>query len=148
MELDFSKLDKLPYRGFESAEERKAKDEWIEKGFVILEGEKTPFDDQPEPEALPANPPPPAPRKGLKPLTGLDPKRNYRAMYRAACDFHERYNPPQADNPEEYWNAVCDGMCEIGRRFDNDPFLTGLLLAVFDELEREYKALASFAEQA
>lgn len=144
MELDFSKLDKLPYRGFETAEARAAKDELIEQGFTVVEGEKTPFEAAEGQPLNPSTPPAGSPAKRqLKPFTGMDKSRNYRAFYRAACDFHERHNPPRANNPEEYWSAVCDDMCETGRRFDNDLFLTGLLLAVFDELEREYKSLPS-----
>lgn len=140
MELDFSKLDKLPYRGFETAEAREAKDALIEQGFRVVEDAENPFTAPTEAPKAPLSPSAgAAPRRPLKPLTGLDPRRNYRAMYRAACDFHERHNPPTLEG--DYWSKASDDMTETANRFDNDPFLTGLLLAVFEELEREYKSL-------
>lgn len=84
-------------------------------------------------------------------------------MYRAACDFHERNNPPvidlaywgshapgidetpQAEN--NYWEAAAREMEQISRTFDNDPFLDSLLLSVWDELEREYKAAKQAAAE-
>lgn len=140
MELDFSKLDKLPYRGFETAEAREAKDALIEQGFRVVEDVENPFTTPTEAPKAPLSPSAgAAPRRPLKPLTGLDPRRNYRAMYRAVCDFHERHNPPTLEG--DYWSETADDMTETANRFDNDPFLTGLLLAVFEELEREYKSL-------
>lgn len=82
------------------------------------------------------------PRRQLPPFTGRDPARNYRAFYRAACDFHERHNPPT--NGADYWSDVTDDMIRIAEAHDSDPFIIALLSAVTDELEREYKAL--FAE--
>lgn len=139
MELDFSKLDKLPYRGFETAEAREAKDALIEQGFTVVE-EPSPFNTPKEaapPKAVSSAGA--APKKPLRPLTGIDPRRNYRAMYRAACDFHERHNPPTVS--PDYWSEASEDMTETAGRFDNDPFLTGLLIAIFEELEREYQLL-------
>lgn len=82
------------------------------------------------------------PRRQLLPFTGRDPARNYRVFYRVACDFHERHNPPT--NGADYWNNVTDDMIRIAEAHGGDPFIIGLLSAVTDELEREYKAL--FAE--
>ena len=141
MQLDFTKLKGIAYRGFETEEAKATKDEWIEQGFSIIEGEKTPFDEPPQ--QLPAEPRAASKGRQLKPLKSVE-GRDYRAMYRAACNFHEKYNPPQLS--EAYWSAACDEMCEISRSFNNDPFLTGLLLTVFDELEGEYKRLRQAAE--
>lgn len=91
--------------------------------------------------------------KPLAPFTGMDSSRNYRAMYRAACNFHEKHNPTQWNGlvfgatPENepdcsYWGAVVDEMQQIATQFDNDPFITAMLLAIFDELEREYHLIA------
>lgn len=84
----------------------------------------------------------PASKRPLRPFTALDASRNYRSMYRAACDFHERHNlsSQSAGQDDAYWERVTDDMTETVARFDGDPFLTALLIAVFEELEREAKA--------
>lgn len=81
-----------------------------------------------------------AQKRQLQPFTGLDSTRNYRTMYRAACDFHERHNPPRwdADRGLAYWQDVADDMEALVIDSGNDPFLQGLLFSVFDELEREF----------
>ena len=65
--------------------------------------------------------------------------REYRAIYRAVHDYHERHNPPQLTL--EYWQAAVEDVGRVAVAFNNDPFVIALLLAVFDELEREYKQL-------
>ena len=74
------------------------------------------------------------------PFTGRDPGRDYRRIYRALFDFHERHNPPRTEAEGEYWAAVCDDMTQLCQTFDNDPFLIDLAVAVFGELEREAAA--------
>lgn len=158
MELDFSKLENIAYRGFEGAEARAEKDKLIEQGFTVIEDATTPFDappaQGPDTSTLPSKSPK---KRQLRPFTGMDKSRNYRAMYRAACDFHEAHNPPTVDReywrthtpgedetPQaelDYWEAVCDDMTATANSLQQDPFLTGLLIAIFEELEREYKAL-------
>ena len=161
MELDFSKLDNIAYRGFNGAEERAKKDALIEQGFTIIEGATTPFDAPPMPPPTP--PPENARKRQLRPFTGIDKNRNYRAMYRAACDFHERHNPPTVDGeywrthtpgedeaPQaelDYWEAVCNDMTATANSLQQDPFLTGLIIAVFEELDREYNALKEAASK-
>ncbi len=82
-------------------------------------------------------------KRKLEPFTGIDSSRNYRAMYRAACEYHERHNPPRLDddNGETYWAEAVEDIGVVSSTFDNDPFLMGLLTAIYDELEREYKRL-------
>lgn len=82
-------------------------------------------------------------RRQAAPFTGRDPGRNYRRMYRAACDFYERHNPPTPgdDDGALYWAATTDDMTAIAQQFNDDPFMMNLLCVVFDELEREYKAM-------
>lgn len=46
--LDFTALNKIAYRGFETAEEQEQKDTLIEQGFTIVEDEQLPFD-EPQP---------------------------------------------------------------------------------------------------
>ena len=91
MELDFSKLENIAYRGFEGEKARAEKDKLIEQGFTVIEGATTPFDAPPAREADTPTPPLKSPvQRQLEPFTGMDKSRNYRAMYRAACNFHER----------------------------------------------------------
>lgn len=94
-------------------------------------------------EAVKAKDVQPTQKRQLKPFTAIDGTRNYRAFYRAACEFHERNNPPRLDkdNGAAYWNRVCDDMNETSNRHGNDLFLMAMLVAVFEELEREYKGL-------
>ena len=99
MELDFSKLENIAYRGFEGEKARAEKDKLIEQGFTVIEGATTPFDAPPAREADTPTPPLKSPvQRQLEPFTGMDKSRNYRAMYRAACNFHERHNPPTVDS--------------------------------------------------
>lgn len=158
MELDFSKLENIAYRGFEGEKARAEKDKLIEQGFTVIEGATTPFDAPPAREADTPTPPLKSPvQRQLEPFTGMDKSRNYRAMYRAACNFHERHNPPTVDSeywknhipgkdeaPEaefQYWEKAANDIAATANSFSNDPFITGLLVAIFEELEREYKAL-------
>lgn len=159
MELDFSKLEDIAYRGFVGAKTRAEKDALIEQGFTIVEGAKTPFKPSPPQEVISSTPSPESPlKRKLEPFTGIDKSRNYRAMYRAACDFHERNNPPTVDlvywrahtlgkedeTPQmelDYWEKVVEDMTATANKFQQDPFLTGLLVVIFNELEREYKAM-------
>ena len=82
-------------------------------------------------------------------FTGICSSRNYRAMYRAACNFHEKHNPrnweglvfgANSDNEPDctYFGAAVEEMEQIIRNFQNDPFLSALLLAIYEEMEREY----------
>ena len=100
--------------------------------------------------------------KRLKtPLTGNDAKRNYRAMYRAACNYHERHNPPAVESaywqthipgedetPQaeaEYWADAARDASKTASSFKQDPFFIGLLAAVYSELEREYSTMREAA---
>lgn len=72
-----------------------------------------------------------------------DTARDYRAMYAALFRFHERHSPPTPgdDDGALYWAATTDDMTAIAQQFNDDPFMMNLLCVVFDELEREYKAM-------
>ena len=85
---------------------------------------------------------------------GIDEKRDYRAMYRAAFEYHDRHNPPRIDReywqthepgvddvPQaelDYWDKAAQDICEVSNRFGNDKFIVDLLAAIYDELGREY----------
>lgn len=95
-------------------------------------------------------------KREIKPFTGIDKKRDYRAMYRAAFAYHERHSPPQVDReywqahtpgiddtPQadlDYWDKAAQDICEVSNRFGNDKFIMGLLADIYDELWREYDA--------
>ena len=76
-----------------------------------------------------------------------DPARGYRAMYAALFRFHERHNPPALgdDDGALYWAATTDDMQATAQQFNDDPFMLNLLCTVFEELEREYKAMRNAA---
>lgn len=98
----------------------------------------------------------PALKREIRPFTGIDEKRDYRAMYRAAFEYHDRHNPPridreywqthtpgEADPPQvdlDYWDKAAQDICEVSNRFSNDKFMMDLLAAIYDELGREYEA--------
>ena len=98
----------------------------------------------------------PALKREIRPFTGVDEKRDYRAMYRAAFEYHDRHNPPridreywqthapgEADPPQvdlDYWDKAAQDICEVSNRFGNDKFMMDLLAAIYDELGREYDA--------
>lgn len=60
---------------------------------------------------------------------------NYKAIYRAVYEYHEKHNPPYLTL--EYWRSATE-INELAARFNNDPFAMALLSAVYSELEREY----------
>ena len=86
-----------------------------------------------------------------------DAARDYRAMYRKAFEYHKRHNPPTVDieywkshspgideaPPVEldYWEKAIEDMAATADSIQQDPFLTNLLVAIFEELEKEDKAL-------
>lgn len=98
----------------------------------------------------------PALKREIRPFTGIDEKLDYRAMYRAAFEYHDRHNPPridreywqthtpgEADPPQvdlDYWDKAAQDICEVSNRFSNDKFMMDLLAAIYDELGREYEA--------
>ena len=143
--LDFSKLERIGYSGGTEAQ-RVEHDTLIAQGFRVVEDADNPFlqaprpqDQQPRQAAAPSNR---AKRQPLQSLGG----RDYRALYRAACNFHERHNPAQLT--ASYWDEVCEDMTETANGYDNDPFLLELLIAVYEEMEREYKQLQQAATAA
>lgn len=70
--------------------------------------------------------------------------RNYNAMYRAVVDLQKRHSPPVSGDKaaiDAYWLAVNDDITAVCDSFGQDAFISRLLVAVFEELEREfYKA--------
>lgn len=66
----------------------------------------------------------------------LETKRHYRL----AMLFHSQHSPAQ--NTPEYWRRTADDIANLAAANGNDPFLAGLLLAVWGELERESECAA------
>ena len=63
--------------------------------------------------------------------------QEYKTAFRAAFDFMARWQPFPS-NPEAWADAARD----LGNAADecgNNPFMNDLLLAVYSELERNYK---------
>lgn len=151
--LDFSGLHKIAYKGFEDEAER---DSLLEAGYTIVESSENPFT---APQASGAILPLPnertAPKRKFEPFTDMSGERDYKKMYRAAHDFHERHNPPTVDReywrthtpglddtPQaeiDYWLEIAQDAGKTSAAGNNDPFLTALITAVIDELDREYK---------
>lgn len=161
MELDFSGLDKLVYKGFDTEEERETRDRLLDQGFTFSQ-EKTPFEESGEVSngAETASNTPPAlhsinvpvkaqnaPQGKIRPLQSISGE-NYRAMYRAACNFHEKYNPAtwaadlrNEDAASEYWLQAAEELGAVGGSCGGHPFLTALLTAVYLEMEDEYNQI-------
>ena len=158
-ELDFTALNSLAYKGFKTAEERERKDELIEKGFTYLPDEKTPFS---TPQSASETPQTASetliPQKAIeiptqakqalkgqiKPFKSIDGETDYRELYRDIFKFHEKYNPPDVTDTGEkggYWYSASEELTELANKYPNNKFATDLLLAVFSELEEEYKKL-------
>lgn len=170
-ELDFTALNKLAYRGFETVEEQEQKDKLIDQGFSFIEADRdNPFlqassmayqaaAEPPQASALtkPSTTPQKASQGKIEAFTNASGTRNYKALYRAAHDYHKRHNPPTVDRAYwethkagedeaprvelDYWEDVCNDISATANAYNNDPFLIGLLATVFEELEREYQSL-------
>lgn len=87
-------------------------------------------------------------KRPLKPFTAIDGS-SYRAAYRAVCEFHERHNPPKldADGGDEYWRGVWADMDGVSEANNGNPFVLTMLVAVFEELERQYILLQDERER-
>lgn len=161
-ELDFTGLKNIAYKGFETEERRERRDSLLQAGYTIVNGEKTPFTASPplSPEETSGTPlkPPKRPSEGkTEAFTDHTGTRNYNAAYRAAHDYHRRHSPPTVNReywrshtvgvddvpPEEerYWMEAAEDIGATASAGNNDPLLTGLLSAVYEELEREYNAI-------
>lgn len=141
--LDFSKLERIGYRGLDAEAQRATHDALTAQGFKVVEDADNPFLQAPRPQDQ--RPAPPSSRAKRPPLQSLG-GRDYRPLYRAACNFHERHNPVQLT--AAFWEEVCADMTATANEFDNDPFLMELLLAVFEEMERESRELQQAATAA
>lgn len=62
----------------------------------------------------------------------------YRTAYRLAFDFHAKYAP--FPPTLELWEAAARDLGECCSQHENSPFLAALLLAIMDEMDRQWKA--------
>lgn len=164
MALDFGALNQIAYRGFEMAEE--LKDSLTEKGYSIIDNAENPFLQASEPLSSSAwtessgAPQTATERKGEPFISSSG--QDYKALYKAAYDYHQRYTPPVVDRkywgrhtagiddiPEaelDYWRRAAEDVTATAQAW-NDSFLTGLLGAVYDELSKEYNRLRENAQK-
>ena len=70
---------------------------------------------------------------------------SYFEAYQTVWEFHKKYN--SMDDTDEDWEAVIDEANQICKRFDNNLFVRGLLMAVLDELERKCKEMRKYADR-
>lgn len=122
MKLDFSKLDELAYRGFDTPEAKRNKDDLIEKGFTFVD------DDKDNPFIGP---------RLFKSVSGLD----YRAFYGDLYRWHKRYYG-QVLQDSSAWNEAFEAwsqLCVIYNA-DSTPYVQQVLLSVYEELEREWSS--------
>lgn len=77
--------------------------------------------------------------QGIEPTTDNPATdRDYRAMFRAAYTFHAQHRPNLG---ADYWAETVKALGAILAEHGGDLLLTGLLQAVYSDLEREYKRL-------
>ena len=62
---------------------------------------------------------------------------DYKKAFRIAFDFLERWKP--CPNTLEEWEAAARELGAIGAKHGSDPLLCGLIIAVYDEFDRQWK---------
>lgn len=151
MGLDFSKLDRIAYRDFDTPEAQRSKDDLIEKGFTIVEDKANPFigteaaerpQDRPQgAEDTPQIPQPPRPSKRpsrrFESAAGLD----YRAFYGDLYRWHERYTARVLQDSSA-WDEAADTWTQLGAKYNAEanPYVQQVLVSVYEEVEREWRA--------
>ena len=82
-----------------------------------------------------------AQKRQQTPFKSFDGRRDYRAMYADLYSFHRKYALPDIDDNGQtggYWWRAGTEMMQLVEKYD-DEFVTSVLLAVYNELEREFK---------
>ena len=165
MALDFTGLNNITLKGYNTEEEQEARDSLLQAGFTFVKSPDNPFTAPQSSAAVPVSPASPQPitapspassgGKGA-PFTDHTGSRSYKRMYRQAIDFHQRHAPPHVEREywrthtpgeddipaaeSKYWDETTKDMIRTSAASNNDPFLMGFLMAITDELEREYMA--------
>ena len=66
-------------------------------------------------------------------------ERAYKTTYEDIYKFHAKYGRvPPMERQDKYWKSLVADMSEYSKAHA-DPFTTDLLVAVVNELKREYK---------
>jgi len=160
--IDFSKLEKIAYQDFDTAEKREERDALLEAGYTIVELPENPFSAPPPSAPAKPQPEPPEPQRSApegkrEAFTDHSGSRDYNKLYRIAHNYHKAHTPPvvdieywrthtpgEDDIPEaegKYWTKAAQELGEASRSGGDDPLLIDLLGALYSELEREYNAI-------
>ena len=163
--IDFSMLERIAYRDADTPEKQKERDSLLQAGYLFVDSPENPFT-APQPSAPPESPPPQRKASGSQreAFTDHSGGRDYNNLYRVAHDYHRKHSPPVVereywkthtpgldDTPETelvYWAEAAKDMRETASAGSNDPFLMGLLTAVYGEIEREYKRIRNGAQES
>ena len=127
--LDLSFIDELSYRGCKTEADRAARDDLKDKGFTILQDEKTPFDEPPAADQTAQ------PQKPMQPEPPADCPPGMASLWKLAQDFQKRHTPPQ--NTAEYWDALTDDMLATAEKGNNEPFLMDMLTTIYSYFEKQ-----------
>jgi hypothetical protein len=149
-ELDFTALNQLAYKGFETAEEQEKKDALIEQGFTIVEDKENPFTaPQTASERRSASSASSPSRQDKRPE---EPQRapqtasgstRYKKAFRTVYNFLEQAEATleraSADTLQldKAWEEVAVKSADIMEQWE-DAFITDMIIAVTDELYRRY----------
>ena len=159
--IDFSMIDQIVSQSLEKAEQLRAEERGEQDSLLQAQkqaqgpiqeppdshvGETSGGALQPQGAALERK------REAFRDITG---SRDYSRIYRIVYEYHKGHNPPTVDAeywrthrpgedaaPDieaEYWNKAAEDISAASAG-GKDPFLMDLLIAVYAELEREYKA--------
>lgn len=60
---------------------------------------------------------------------------NYVEVYKSVLNYHRKYS--QVRNDDSYWQEVFESAHAIEKEFNNSEFVTAMLVAVVNELERK-----------
>mgnify|MGYP007067131720 FL=1 len=60
---------------------------------------------------------------------------NYVEVYKSVLNYHRKYS--QIRNDDSYWREVFESAHAIEKEFSNNKFVTDMLVAVINELERK-----------
>lgn len=166
--IDFSKLDKIAYQDFDTEGKREERDSLLQAGYTFVDSPENPFTAPPpsapaEPQPEPPQPQRAAPERKREAFTDHSGGRDYNKLYRTAHNYHEKHSPPVVDvaywknhtpgvdslpeAEDKYWMRAAQELGEAAQVGGDDSFLMDLLLAVYSEIEREYKAMREEAHK-
>ena len=173
MSLDFSAIDKISAQASAPPETRTpeagVQTSFLQAGYTVVESPENPFTAPQTSAPAKSQPEPPEPQEAAsegkeEAFTDHTGSRDYNRLYRIAHEYHRKHSPPVVDReywrthtpgiddtPEaenQYWIEAAQELGEASVSGLNDPFLMGLLCALYAELEREYKTLREEAHRS